>query len=44
MTASAYKVWRVDCVDCGNVVDYEDTHPDVCEHCGAEVVESDVAD
>lgn len=38
--ATAYRIWRVDCT-CGNVSDYdEDSHPETCEHCGAEVEES----
>lgn len=41
MPAVAYKVWQVDCAECGTVISYtEDSHPDACENCGAEVEES----
>lgn len=40
--AVAYKVWQVDCPNCGAVIAYtEDSHPDHCEECGAPVEESD---
>ncbi len=45
MTASAYRVWRVDC-GCGTVIEYgedESSLPEKCEDCGAPVEVADVS-
>jgi hypothetical protein len=37
-----YKVWRVECDHCGEVIDYgedECSLPDECEHCGEPIDE-----